>query len=165
MTQIELKQIFEERGYNVKESLRVYNALIKQGRSENYADAYVDSLDADDAEPDIFAQAVEDAIANGYDKEEAHYFAATCSFRYDYDGDRVPNTVQNLIKYPSDWQHTYIFHWLAKARASANYVNNEEDFCKIFEQNCKCLEGNISEDDIYQVEIDTLKEYSYNHTK
>lgn len=165
MTQKELLQSFKENGYDVNDAMRVYNELLTEGHSENYAEAYLDSLYSNDDEPDIFAQAVEDAITDGYGKEEAHYFAATCSFRYDYDGDRIPNTVQNLIKYPSDWQHTYIFHWLAKARASANYVNNEEDFCKIFEQNCKCLEGNISEDDIYQVEIDTLKEYSYNHTK
>ncbi len=165
MTQIELKQIFEERGYNVKESLRVYNALIKQGRSENYADAYVDSLDADDAEPDIFAQAVEDAIAHGYDKEEAHDFATTCSFRYDFDGDRIPNTIKHLSTYNSDWQRAYIFHWLAYALARANFVHNEEDFCNFFEQNCKCLQGDITEDDLFEVEAETLREYSCSHSK
>lgn len=165
MQQSELLRTFEERGYNAKESLRVYNALIAEGHSENYADAYVDSLDADDTEPDIFAKAVEEAIADGYNKEEAHVFAATCSFRYDYDGDRIPNTIGNLIKYNKEWQRTYIFHWLAKALAHANFVYNEEDFCKLFEQNCKYLENDITEDDIYDVLSKTSEEYNYTHSK
>lgn len=149
----------------VEEYINRYNEVISEGRTDIYAEAYLDSLYSDDAEPDIFARAVEEAITNGYAKEDAHYFAATCSFRYDYDGDRIPNAVKYLIKYKQQWQHSYIFHWLAKALASANFVYNEEDFCKIFEHNCKLLKGNISEEDLLDIVSKTIKEYSYTHSK
>ena len=149
----------------VDEYITMYNNLISEGHNEIYAEAYLDSFYADDAEPDIFAQAIEDAIAHGYDKEKARYFATTCSFRYDYDGDRIPNTIKNLSTYPEEWQHSYIFHWLANAEARGNFVSNKEDFCKMFEQNCKCLDGDINEDDLCDVVIETLKEYNYTHSK
>ena len=149
----------------VEEYINRYNEIISEGHTDIYAEAYLDSLYSDDAEPDIFAKAVEDATAKGYTQADAHFFAATCSFMDDYDGDRIPNAVKRLSVYSSDWQHAYIFHWLARALATANFVLNEDDFCNLFEQNCKFLDGNITEEDLFDIEADTLKEYKDTHSK
>lgn len=143
--------------------MRIYNELIAEGQSAIYAEAYLDALDENDDEPDIYAQAVDEAVENGYDKEEAHNFAATCSLRYDFAEDRIPNTIKNLSKYNSEWQRHYIFHWLAIKLASGNFIRYENDFCNIFERECNFLDQEVSEDELLEVLETTLEEYSINH--
>ena len=140
------------------EYIAKYNELIEGGHSENYAEAYLDFYYRDDEEPELFAQAVEDAIQHGFEKEDARRFAEDA--RLISSENKTEAAFQNLSKYPEEWQHDYIFHWLAKEESWG--LETPEDYRELFEKKCKSSTIKSIED-LYEIEDDTLEEYYQDH--
>lgn len=150
------------------EYVQQYNELMSSGYSDIYAAAYLDyenSAEFACVSPVLYAEIVEEAVRNGMQKEQAENYANTAVHRNGSQDDVVENAIEAFRKYSEKWQQERIIQGTAYALACKNYLNNEDDFVKLFVSEMRNIDNlqNIQNENLYDAEGYALKDYYREH--
>lgn len=150
------------------EYVQQYNELLESGHSDIYAEAYLDyenSAEFACVSPELYAEIVEEAVRNGMQKEQAENYANTAVHRNGSQDDVVENAIEAFRKYTENWQQERIIQGTAYALACKNYLNNEDDFVKLFVSEMRNIDNlqNIQNKNLYDAEGYALNDYYREH--